>query len=62
LADNPKGATGLAETSFGYHIINVEDKKSGSMTYKIAHLAKNVKASDKTENQVLTQATRFTAN
>ena len=59
LADNPKGTTGLAETSFGYHIINVEDKKSGSMTYKIAHLAKNVKASDKTENQVLTQATRF---
>ncbi len=59
LADNPKGATGLAETSFGYHIINVEDKKSGSMTYKIAHLAKNIKASDKTENQVLTQATRF---
>lgn len=59
LADNPKGATGLAETSFGYHIINIEDKKSGSMTYKIAHLAKNVKASDKTENQVLTQATRF---
>ena len=59
LADNPKGTTGLAETSFGYHIINIEDKKSGSMTYKIAHLAKNVKASDKTENQVLTQATRF---
>ncbi|WP_313270920.1 peptidylprolyl isomerase [Epilithonimonas vandammei] len=59
LDDNPKGTTGLAETSFGYHIINVEDKKSGSMTYKIAHLAKNVKASDKTENQVLTQATRF---
>ena len=59
LADNPKGATGLAETSFGYHIINVEDKKSGSMTYKIAHLANNGKASDKTENQVLTQAPRF---
>ncbi len=59
LAENPKGTTGLAETSFGYHIINIEDKKSGSMTYKIAHLAKNVKASDKTENQVLTQSTRF---
>lgn len=59
LADNPKGTTGLAETNFGYHIINVEDKKSGSMTYKVAHLAKNVKASDKTENQVLTTATRF---
>lgn len=59
LANNPKGSTGLQETSFGYHIINVEDKKSGAMTYKIAHLAKNIKASDKTENQVLTQATRF---
>ncbi|WP_027383160.1 peptidylprolyl isomerase [Epilithonimonas caeni] len=59
LADNPKGTTGLAETSFGYHIINIEDKKSGSMAYKIAHLAKAIKASDKTENQVLTQATRF---
>ena len=59
LADNAKGTTGLAETSFGYHIINVEDKKSGSMAYKIAHLAKNIKASDKTENKVLTQATRF---
>ncbi|MDP9957348.1 peptidyl-prolyl cis-trans isomerase D [Epilithonimonas hungarica] len=59
LANNPKGATGLQETAFGYHIINVEDKKSGAMTYKIAHLAKAIKASDKTENQVLTQATRF---
>ena len=57
--DSPKGATGVVETQFGYHIINILDKKSGSMTYKIAHLAKNVKASDKTENQVLTQATRF---
>lgn len=59
LANNAKGSTGLQETAFGYHIINVEDKKSGAMTYKIAHLAKNIKASDKTENQVLTQATRF---
>lgn len=59
LANNAKGAIGLQETAFGYHIINVEDKKSGAMTYKIAHLAKNIKASDKTENQVLTQATRF---
>ncbi|MCD9856571.1 SurA N-terminal domain-containing protein [Epilithonimonas sp. JDS] len=59
LANNAKGTTGLQETAFGYHIINVEDKKSGAMTYKMAHLAKNIKASDKTENQVLTQATRF---
>ena len=59
LAGNAKGTIGLAETSFGYHIIDIEDKKSGAMSYKIAHLAKNIKASDKTENQVLTHATRF---
>jgi peptidyl-prolyl cis-trans isomerase D len=26
LANNPKGATGVVETQFGYHIINIEDK------------------------------------
>ncbi|MBU4539003.1 MAG: SurA N-terminal domain-containing protein [Weeksellaceae bacterium] len=59
LASNPKGTTGIAETPFGYHIINVEDKKSGAMTYKIANLVKAIKASDKTENEVYTKATKF---
>lgn len=59
LANNSKGSTGLTETSFGYHIINVEDKKSGAMTYKIANLVKAVKSSDKTENDVYTKATKF---
>ncbi|WDF47725.1 SurA N-terminal domain-containing protein [Chryseobacterium sp. KACC 21268] len=58
LASHKKGDIGLAETSFGYHIIRV-DERPESLKYKIAHLAKNIKASDKTENQVLTQATRF---
>lgn len=57
--DSPKDALGLVETQFGYHIINILDKKAGALTYKIAHLAKGIKASDKTENQVLTKATRF---
>ncbi len=59
LANNSKGSTGLAETSFGYHIINVEDKKSGAMTYKVANLVKAVKSSDKTENQIHVKATKF---
>ncbi|MCG2793779.1 MAG: SurA N-terminal domain-containing protein [Weeksellaceae bacterium] len=58
LASHRKGDIGLAETSFGYHIIKV-DERPESLKYKIAHLAKNIKASDKTENQVLTQATRL---
>lgn len=59
LANNSKGATGVVETQFGYHIINIEDKKSGSMTYKVANLVKAIKPSDKTENEVYTKATKF---
>lgn len=59
LANNGKGATGVVETQFGYHIINIEDKKSGAMTYKVANLVKTVKPSDKTESEVYTKATKF---
>lgn len=59
LANNGKGATAVVETQFGYHVINIEDKKSGAMTYKVANLVKAVKPSDKTENEVFTKATKF---
>ena len=59
LANNGKGATAVVETQFGYHIINIEDKKSGAMTYKVANLVKTIKPSDKTENDVYTNATKF---
>lgn len=59
LATNGKGATAVVETQFGYHVINIEDKKAGAMTYKVANLVKTVKASDKTENAVYTNATKF---
>jgi peptidyl-prolyl cis-trans isomerase D len=59
LASNPKGSTGLAETEFGYHIINVEDKKAGTMGYKVAHLVKAVKPSDATEAETDKKARKF---
>lgn len=59
LANNPKGATGLTETSFGYHIINVEDKKAGAMGYKVAHLVKAIKPSEATEAVVDKNSRRF---
>ena len=59
LADNAKGATAVVETQFGYHIINIEEKKSGAMTYKVANLVKAIKPSDKTENEIYTKATKF---
>ncbi len=59
LANNPKGATGVVETQFGYHIINIQDKKAGAMGYKVANLVKAVKPSEATENLVDKNARRF---
>lgn len=59
LASNAKGTYGLAETSFGYHIIHIDDKKSGSMGYKVANVAKLIKPSEQTENEVDKNARRF---
>jgi len=59
LAGNAKGSTGLAETEFGYHIINVEDKKAGTMGYKVAHLVKTIKPSEATEAVVDKNSRRF---
>ncbi|MDH6251396.1 peptidyl-prolyl cis-trans isomerase D [Chryseobacterium sp. H1D6B] len=59
LAKNPKGATGVVETQFGYHIINVEDKKAGALGYKVANLVKAVKPSDITEAEVDKKARKF---
>lgn len=59
LADNGKGATGVVETQFGYHIINIEDKKSGAMTYKVANLVKSIRPSQATSDEVDKNARRF---
>lgn len=59
LNNNPKGATGVVETQFGYHIINIQDKKAGAMGYKVANLVKAIKPSDATENEVDKNARRF---
>jgi peptidyl-prolyl cis-trans isomerase D len=59
VENNPKGAFGLVESEFGFHIINVLDKKSGSSAYKVANLVKEIKASAQTTNKVYSQATSF---
>lgn len=56
VKSNPKGAVGVVETDFGYHIIANENKMP---VYKIANLAKDIKASKETENKVYTEANTF---
>lgn len=60
--NSPKGATANVETQFGYHIINIQDKKSDAakgMTYKVAHLVKTIKPSESTENLIDKNSRRF---
>ena len=61
IENNPKGAVGLVESQYGYHIINVTDKKLGvgAVTYKIANLTKEIKPSDATTNKAHAQSTTF---
>nr|WP_314493020.1 peptidylprolyl isomerase [uncultured Chryseobacterium sp.] len=56
LRKNDVGNIGLAETSFGYHIIKVDDKK---LAYKVAHLVKAIKPSEATEAVVDKNSRRF---
>ena len=58
LAAHKQGEIGLAETAFGYHIIKVDERKE-ALKYKVAILAKGIKASKETENKVYTEANTF---
>ncbi len=53
---NPVGTIGLAETEFGYHIINVTDKQDA---IKLATIALKIQPSEMTNNKTYEQATKF---
>ncbi len=56
VESNPKGAVGVVETQFGYHVMVNENKMP---VYKIANLAKDIRASKETQNKVYAQANTF---
>jgi peptidyl-prolyl cis-trans isomerase D len=53
---NRKGAKGVVETEFGYHVIEVLDKKD---VVKLATISKKLIPSDATANQIYTEASQF---
>lgn len=54
--NNRIGALGVVETEFGFHVIEVQDKKD---VVKLATVAKKLIPSERTSNQVFTEATQF---
>ncbi|MEK6451540.1 MULTISPECIES: peptidylprolyl isomerase [unclassified Myroides] len=54
IFNNPAGKIGLVETDFGYHVIQVINKKEGA---KLATVALKIEVSDATADELFTKAT-----
>lgn len=59
LEKNKKGKLGLIETQFGYHIINILDKKKIGNSYYVAHLKKDRRPTIKTTTEIENKAFSF---
>ena len=56
---NKKGSVDVVKTPFGYHIIRIDDQKNKQRVIKLATFAKEIVASEKTENATYTKAQEF---
>lgn len=59
IFNKPKGTSSVLKTAFGYHVMEVLDQKNFEPAYKVAYLAKNIIASDETDNAASSSATQF---
>ena len=57
--DNNKGEIGVVESDFGYHVISIEDKTEAERGVKIATIAREIEASEKSLNDLYTKVTKF---
>ncbi len=57
--NNPKGATIVVKTSFGYHVIQVIDKSSASTKVQVEKIEKKVEPSETTIRDVYNKASEF---
>jgi peptidyl-prolyl cis-trans isomerase D len=57
--NNPKGATVVVETDFGYHVIQVLDKSAASTKVQVAMIDKKIEPSKETIRNVYSKASEF---
>lgn len=57
--DNKPGSLGVVATDFGYHVVQVMDHKNMQKAVKIATIVKEIEASEKTLNDVFSNASKF---
>jgi peptidylprolyl isomerase/peptidyl-prolyl cis-trans isomerase D len=61
LFDNTQGTVGIAESSFGYHIIRIDEAKAPTNSLKLATVAKKIEASKATGKQLFNTVQKFEA-
>ncbi len=59
IFNNPEGTIGLVETDFGFHIVEVGKQSEPKKAIKLATVVKNIEPSDKTINEVFSDASKF---
>jgi peptidyl-prolyl cis-trans isomerase D len=52
----------IVKTVFGYHLIEILDQKNFQPHYKVAYFAKNIVASDETDGNALSAASKFASD
>ncbi len=59
LYENDKGSIGIAESTFGYHIISIDDATSPLDQVKLATIANKVSSSKQTSKELFTKSVKF---
>tara|TARA_B100000795_G_scaffold74419_1_gene52780 strand:+ start:37407 stop:39530 length:2124 start_codon:yes stop_codon:yes gene_type:complete len=59
IFDNKTGALGVVETTYGFHVVEVQEQKNKQKAIKFATISKEIEASEKTLNEVFASASRF---
>ena len=57
--NNSIGNIGVVESEFGYHVISIEDKTAEERGIKLAVVAREIEASEKSLNDLYTKVTKF---
>jgi len=57
--EGTKGETGVVETNFGFHVVNIQDLRNEQKVIKLASIVKDVEASEKTLNTIFSNASKF---
>ncbi|WP_298526540.1 peptidylprolyl isomerase [uncultured Christiangramia sp.] len=57
--DNKTGDVGVVETPLGYHVISIDDQTEAAKAVKVATIAREIQASEKTMNEQFNEVTKF---